>query len=252
MACLKFKIPSCPAKVTDTDFISNPPTLRLSVLSHRRVTETLDAKVYANESGQRMVNQYSIGPLLGRGAYGNVEKAINVETGVEYAIKEFSKARLRRQRQMTSFAAKRRARGSLSAKQHVREGSSSDEGIGKLDISPSASGGDNNEDDEDEGKDQLSLIRQEIAVMKKLNHPNIVLLYEAIDVPTSDSLYMVLEYLPGGTVIDISVGGDPATPLDEETTRDYFRQLLLGLEYLHQNAVAHRDVSKTSPVSHKK
>lgn len=52
--------------------------------STHRVLETLDAKHHANEKGQRMVNQYALGPLIGRGAYGNVEKGIDVGTGQEY------------------------------------------------------------------------------------------------------------------------------------------------------------------------
>lgn len=52
--------------------------------STHRVLETLDAKHHANDKGQRMVNQYALGPLIGRGAYGNVEKGIDVGTGQEY------------------------------------------------------------------------------------------------------------------------------------------------------------------------
>ncbi|KAJ9091454.1 hypothetical protein QFC19_009096 [Naganishia cerealis] len=76
--------------------------------------------------------------------------------------------------------------------------------------------------------------------MKKLDHPNLVLLYEAIDVPTSDSLYLVLEFMSGGTVMNIKLG-ETTTPLQTEVAREYFRQLVLGLEYLHGNDVAHRD-----------
>jgi [calcium/calmodulin-dependent protein kinase] kinase len=67
------------------------------------------------------------------------------------------------------------------------------------------------------------------------------LLYEAIDVPTSDSLYLVLEFMSGGTVMDVKLG-DTTTPLPTEVAREYFRQLVLGLEYLHENDIAHRDV----------
>lgn len=71
------------------------------------------------------------------------------------------------------------------------------------------------------------------------------MLYEAIDVPTSDSLYLVLEFMSGGTVMDIKLG-DTTTPLPTEVAREYFRQLVLGLEYLHENDVAHRDVRPLS------
>jgi hypothetical protein len=61
----------------------HPKHARRSSSTHR-VLETLDAKHHANEKGQRMVNQYALGPLIGRGAYGNVEKGIDVGTGQEY------------------------------------------------------------------------------------------------------------------------------------------------------------------------
>ena len=70
----------------------------------------------------------------------------------------------------------------------------------------------------------------------------LVLLYEAINVNTSDSLYLVLEYVPGGTLMDIKVGGKPSKSLDKEKARSYFRQLTLGLEYLHSAGVTHRDI----------
>jgi serine/threonine protein kinase len=48
------------------------------------VRETLDAKHYSSEMGERLVNQYKIQKLLGKGAYGNVYKAIDAGTGTEY------------------------------------------------------------------------------------------------------------------------------------------------------------------------
>lgn len=74
----------------------------------------------------------------------------------------------------------------------------------------------------------------------------IILLYEAISVPDADALFLVLEYLPGGTLMEVHVGGDTSAakpPFPREQAREYFRQLCLGLEYLHHNEVVHRDVS---------
>lgn len=42
----------------------------------------------------------------------------------------------------------------------------------------------------------LDLVRGEMAVLKKLNHPNIVRLYEVLDDPSGDSLYMGKRNLP--------------------------------------------------------
>jgi hypothetical protein len=48
------------------------------------VLETLNAKQHQTEEGQRMVNQYRLGPTIGKGGYATVEKGIDVGTGKEY------------------------------------------------------------------------------------------------------------------------------------------------------------------------
>jgi calcium/calmodulin-dependent protein kinase kinase 2 len=81
-----------------------------------------------------------------------------------------------------------------------------------------------------ERKDALFLIREEIAIMKKLNHPNLVQLIEVLDDPEEDSLYMVLEMCKKGVVMKVGIG-EPADPYPEETCRHWFRDLILGIEY---------------------
>lgn len=76
----------------------------------------------------------------------------------------------------------------------------------------------------------LDLIKEEIAIMKKLNHVNLVSLLEVLDDPDEDSLYMVLVYCKKGVVMKVGVEG-PADPYDEPTSRYWFRQMILGIEY---------------------
>jgi len=51
-------------------------------------------------------------------------------------------------------------------------------------------------EEKEEKKDPLHLIRHELAMLKKLDHPHVVKLYEVLDDPTGDSLYMVFENCP--------------------------------------------------------
>ena len=95
-------------------------------------------------------------------------------------------------------------------------------------------------DSEEEGN-PLFLIKEEIAVMKKLNHPNLVSLIEVLDDPDEDSLYMVLEMCKKGVIMKVGLG-DKADPYDEESCRCWFRDLILGIEYLHAQGVVHRDI----------
>ena len=95
--------------------------------------------------------------------------------------------------------------------------------------------------DIEEPKDALYLIRQEVAIMKKLNHDNLVQLIEVLDDPEEDSLYMVLEMCKKGTVMKIEVG-QRTQPLEQEKARCCFRDLILGIEYLHAQKICHRDI----------
>jgi calcium/calmodulin-dependent protein kinase kinase 2 len=79
-------------------------------------------------------------------------------------------------------------------------------------------------------EDALTLIREEIAIMKKLNHPNLVSLIEVLDDPDEDSLYMVLEMCKKGVSMKVGLE-DRADPYDEEQCRCWFRDMILGLEY---------------------
>ena len=48
----------------------------------------------------------------------------------------------------------------------------------------------------------LDKVQREIAIMKKLVHPHLVSLYEVIDDGRQDALYLVLEYVPGGQIME--------------------------------------------------
>jgi len=76
----------------------------------------------------------------------------------------------------------------------------------------------------------FDLIREEIAIMKKINHPNVVSLLEVLDDPEEDSLYMVLEMCKKGVVMKVGLD-ERAEPYDEEKCRCLFRDMILGLEY---------------------
>jgi serine/threonine protein kinase len=73
----------------------------------------------------------------------------------------------------------------------------------------------------------IDLIRSELAILKKLSHPNVIRLYQVLDDPDCDSIYMVLEMMKKGPLMDMR---NP-TPLSEQDARFYFRQIILGIEY---------------------
>jgi [calcium/calmodulin-dependent protein kinase] kinase len=83
---------------------------------------------------------------------------------------------------------------------------------------------------EQEGNNPLYLIREEIAILKKLDHENVAGLIEVLDDPDGDSLYMVLEMCEKGVVMKVSLD-EPAKPYPEEQCRLWFRDMILGIEY---------------------
>lgn len=88
-------------------------------------------------------------------------------------------------------------------------------------------------------KGPLDDVRREIAILKKLDHPNVVRLFEVLDDPQEDELILVFEYIPRGPVVKKI---PMEQPFSEDRSREYFIDLILGLEYLHSQHVIHRDI----------
>ena len=85
----------------------------------------------------------------------------------------------------------------------------------------------------------LQNVQREVAVWKKLDNQHCVKLFEVIDDVRNDTMYMVAEFVQGGAVMDDKI---KVEPLSLAKARDYFRQLLLGVSYLHHNGIVHRDI----------
>lgn len=113
-------------------------------------------------------------------------------------------------------------------------------------------------------KTALEKVEREIALMKKLSHPNLVKFFEAIDSPDSGLLYMVIEYMPLGEILTYQnngtfrrkapKAGSTAIPglsnghFDECHAALYFVDILHGLAYLHQHHIVHRDLKPGKPL----
>ncbi|GAA6061621.1 hypothetical protein JCM10212_000963 [Sporobolomyces blumeae] len=83
-------------------------------------------------------------------------------------------------------------------------------------------------------------VKREVAIMKRLDHPNIVRLKEVIDDAKSKKVFMVLEFMAGGQVVWQDDNKQPTLTVDE--ARRTFRDVVLGLEYLHYQGIIHRDI----------
>ncbi|KAF1915448.1 kinase-like domain-containing protein [Ampelomyces quisqualis] len=194
--------------------------------STRRVKETFNARSeYSNSeddgTAQHRINQYLVKQEIGRGSFGAVHLAED-QYGHEYAVKEFSKSRLRK-----------RAQSNLLRRPSARRKRALPAGIGfNSPLHRHSTSEENN---------SFELIKEEIAIMKKLNHPNLVSLIEVLDDPEEDSLYMVMEMCKKGVVMQVGLE-ERADPYTEEQSRCWFRDMVLGLEYLHAQGIIHRDI----------
>uniref|UniRef100_A0A3B5LZK9 non-specific serine/threonine protein kinase n=1 Tax=Xiphophorus couchianus TaxID=32473 RepID=A0A3B5LZK9_9TELE len=78
---------------------------------------------------------------------------------------------------------------------------------------------------------------REVRIMKGLNHPNIVKLFEVIE--TEKTLYLVMEYASGGEVFDYLVSHGR---MKEVEARAKFRQIVSAVHYCHTKNIVHRDL----------
>ena len=86
-------------------------------------------------------------------------------------------------------------------------------------------------------------IKDEIEILKKLDHPDIVRIIESFN--TKNSYILITEYCEGGELFD-----QVKNQLSETQIAVIFRQLLSGLAYLHSNNIVHRDLKLENILIH--
>ncbi|KAH8490935.1 hypothetical protein H0E87_023171 [Populus deltoides] len=80
-------------------------------------------------------------------------------------------------------------------------------------------------------------LEEEVKLLQNLSHPNIVRYLGTVR--EEETLNILLEFVPGGSISSL-LGKFGSFP--EPVIRAYTKQLLLGLEYLHNNGIMHRDI----------
>merc|ERR1719265_2205423 len=80
-------------------------------------------------------------------------------------------------------------------------------------------------------------IAREIHILKLLQHPHVIQLYEIIETPRQ--LYLIMEYCSGGELFDHIVASGRVR---ERDACRFFHQILAGVEQIHRMNVVHRDL----------
>ncbi|XP_022337138.1 calcium/calmodulin-dependent protein kinase kinase 1-like isoform X4 [Crassostrea virginica] len=176
-------------------------------LRRQPTMETNSFSVVDGEDGYVQLNQYKLKNEIGKGSYGIVKLAYNEQDDVHYAMKILSKNRLKKK---AGFF--RRPPPSRDGKAVARP------------LAP------------------MDRVYREIAILKKLDHPNVVRLVEVLDDPNEDNLYMAFELVEKGEVLVVPTD----KPLSEDQAWSYLRDIILGTEYLHYQKIIHRDIKPSN------
>jgi len=183
---------------------------------------------HAIETDEQMIkfNQYVLQNEIGKGSYGICQLVYNEKDNEHYAMKILSKRKL--QRSLAGRHPKLRKpppRGPKTSGQNPPAAP-----VPKIPKTP------------------LEKVYQEIAILKKLDHPNLVKLVEVLDDKSIDSLCMVFELMEFGEVLPMNGQGKSVNgmPLTEPTARRYFVDCLMALEYLHSKGIIHRDIKPSN------
>ncbi|XP_042636533.1 calcium/calmodulin-dependent protein kinase kinase 2 [Orycteropus afer afer] len=178
-------------------------------LPHRPTVESHHVSITGVQDCVQL-NQYTLKDEIGKGSYGVVKLAYNENDNTYYAMKVLSKKKLIRQ---AGLPRRPPPRGTRPAPGGC--------------IPP---------------RGPIEQVYQEIAILKKLHHPNVVKLVEVLDDPNEDHLYMVFELVNQGPVMEVPT----LKPLSEDQARFYFQDLIKGIEYLHYQKIIHRDIKPSN------
>ncbi|XP_057666064.1 serine/threonine-protein kinase SIK2-like isoform X1 [Diorhabda carinulata] len=83
----------------------------------------------------------------------------------------------------------------------------------------------------------LQKVYREVDIMKRLDHPHIIKLYQVME--TKNMIYLVSEYASQGEIFDYIARYGRMT---EDHSRNKFWQILSAVEYCHNRNIVHRDL----------
>ena len=85
--------------------------------------------------------------------------------------------------------------------------------------------------------ENMKKIKYETDLMKKLNHPNITKILEMFE--DEKFFLIIMEYINGGNLFSFV---KKRRKLSEKTAKFLFRQIILGIKYIHEQNIVHRDI----------
>ena len=82
---------------------------------------------------------------------------------------------------------------------------------------------------------------REVNLMIKLDHPNIIKLYEVYE--NDKNIYLIMELCTGGELFDrIVENTENGVQFTEKQAANLFKQMMSAINYCHKNGIVHRDL----------
>lgn len=86
-------------------------------------------------------------------------------------------------------------------------------------------------------------LEREIRIMRRFDHPNILKLHEVLHATELDLAYMILEWGNYGT-LESAISNK--INLSESVIASIFKQIIVGIQYLHVHGIVHRDIKPSN------
>jgi len=83
-------------------------------------------------------------------------------------------------------------------------------------------------------------VEREIKLLQRLNHLNVIRLFEVMHNEEKQKMYLILEYCVSG--LQELIESTPLKKFPIWQAHEYFCQLIDGLEYLHSQGIIHKDI----------
>ncbi|KAI3402366.2 STE11 [Candida oxycetoniae] len=192
-----------------------------------------ESGLLASDTENRVPENWLKGAKIGSGSFGTVYLGMNPYTGELMVVKQIplrpnSQSTQSSQQQHQTEEHGMQKRSAFGQQQQQQQEQQKQKQKQSLSSSSSSS---------DPLQKIMAEQQREMTFLKELNHENIVRYFgSSID---DQYLNIFLEYIPGGSVQSMlnSYG-----PFEEPLIRNFIRQVLIGLSYLHGEDIIHRDI----------